>query len=236
MTTRRTTPLSIVSKYCPILDRLAQPARRQPRAWWAWRGGLWVLLAAMPAGILLGGGVPAAPALWDGTLTNELGRPVTLDSFRGQALAISFFYTRCPMPDFCPRLSKNFQEASRKIEAMTNAPGNWHFLSVSFDPEFDTPPVLQAYGQRYQYDPAHWSFLTGEPEQIGALAQAVGSSYKHVAGTFDHNFRTVILDAAGRVRMIFPTGGNLSDQIVEEILKAAAATNQPTAQDLTSRK
>jgi protein SCO1/2 len=52
-------------------------------------------------------------------------------TFRGQALAITFFYTRCPMPEFCPRLSKNFQEASHKLEAMTNAPTNWHFLSDS---------------------------------------------------------------------------------------------------------
>jgi protein SCO1/2 len=179
---------------------------------------------------------PPTPISWEGTLTNELGQPVTWQSYRGQVLAITFFYSQCPMPDFCPRLSKNFQEASRMLEKMGDGPRPWHFLSVSFNPEFDTPPVLKAYGERYEYDPTHWSFLTGKPEQIAALAQAVGVTYKQNAGTINHNFRTIILDAAGRVRMIFPTGGNLSDQIVKEVIKASAPLSTLAAQDQISRK
>jgi protein SCO1 len=212
----------------------------RPRTWarvalWC---GLLVSLTAEPAGLLLStdAAESAAPALLDGQFTNELGQAVTLNSFHGQGLAITFFYTRCPMPDFCPRLSKNFQEASRKLEAMTNAPANWHFLSITFDPQSDTPAVLKAYGELYQYDPAHWSFLTGTPEQIGALARSVGVSYKSNGGMMDHNFRTVIVDAAGRLQMIFPTSGDLSDQIVGQILKAAAVTNQTEAQNQHSLK
>ena len=167
----------------------------------------------------------------DGQFTNELGRAVSLSDFRGQALAITFFYSRCPMPQFCPRLSKNFQEASRKLEAMTNAPSNWHLLSITFDPETDTPAVLKAYGERYEYDSDHWSFLTGAQDQINALGRSVGVSYQAKAGTMDHNFRTVIVDPAGRVQMVFPTSGDLSDQIVEQIIKAAGATNKATAQN-----
>jgi protein SCO1 len=92
---------------------------------------------------------PAAPArnpLLDYKFTNELGQAVSLGDFHGQALAITFIYTRCPLPDYCPRLSKNFQEASQKLEAMAGAPTNWHFLSFSFDTEFDTPAMLKAYG------------------------------------------------------------------------------------------
>src|SRR6266480_87181 len=66
--------------------------------------------------------------------TNELAQSVSLSDFRGQALGITFFFTRCPIPNFCPRLSRNFQEASRKLLATPNAPTNWHFLSFSFDP------------------------------------------------------------------------------------------------------
>lgn len=201
------------------------------RAWC----GRWLLLFAMAAGAMSAGGMPFPAVFWKGTLTNELGQPVTWQSFRGQALAIAFFYTRCPMPDFCPRLSKNFQEASRKIKALAHAPENWHFLSVSFNPEFDTPPVLKAYADRYQYDPAHWSLLTGDAEQIRALAEAVGVAYRPNGGTIDHNFRTVILDANGQVRTIFPTGGDLSDQIAEEILRAAAASNGQPATAGASR-
>ena len=85
---------------------------------------------------------PRNPLL-DYKFTNELGQAVSLGDFRGQALAITFIYTRCPLPDYCPRLSKNFQEASQKLAAMPNAPTNWHFLSISFDPDTDTPPVLK---------------------------------------------------------------------------------------------
>jgi len=157
--------------------------------------------------------------------TNELGQAVSLGDFPGQALAITFFYTRCPLPDYCPRLSKNFQSASQKLEALPAAPANWHFLSISFDPEFDSAEVLKAYGQFYQYDPAHWSFLTGSKEKIYELAQRAGVTIQNRDGAINHNFRTLIIDASGRLQMVFPTSGDLSDEIVAEIIKAAAATN-----------
>jgi protein SCO1 len=168
-----------------------------------------------------GTGRPRSPLL-DYKFTNELGQSVSFNDFRGQALAITFFYTRCPLPNFCPRLSMNFQEASQKLEAMTNTPTNWHFISVSFDPEFDTPEILRSYGNNYHYDPAHWSFFTGPPEKIAELAHASGVEYKASDGTINHNFRTLIVNAQGHLQMIFPTSGDLSDQIVSEILKATA--------------
>jgi len=69
--------------------------------------------------------------LLDYAFTNELGQPVTLGQFRGKALALTFIFTRCPNPDYCPRLSKNFQEAAEKLRATPGAPTNWHFLSVT---------------------------------------------------------------------------------------------------------
>lgn len=163
--------------------------------------------------------------LLDYKFTNELGQAVSLNDYRGQALAITFFYTRCPLPEYCPRLSKNFQEASQKLEAMPDAPTNWHFLSFSFDPTFDTPAMLKAYGESYQYDPKHWSFLTGPADKIGELARQSGVTYQFEDGTINHNFRTLIVDATGHLQTVFPVTGDLSDQIVAEILKAAAATN-----------
>ena len=180
--------------------------------------------AALPA-------TPEAPPsrarhpLLDCKFTNELGQAVSLGDFRGQALAITFFFTRCPIPDYCPRLSKNFEQASRKLLALTNAPGNWHFLSVSFDTESDTPALLKAYGERYHYDPRHWSFLTGPPDKIAGLAAQSDVKFERDSAFFNHNFRTLIIDAAGHLQLSFPIGGDLSDAIVAEILKAAAVTN-----------
>jgi protein SCO1 len=164
--------------------------------------------------------------LLDYPFTNELGRAVRLNDLRGQALALTFFFTRCPIPEYCPRLSKNFQEAARKLSSRPGAPTNWHFLSVSFDTEGDTPPVLKAYGQRYQYDPDHWSFLTGPSNKIAELAAFSDVEFKRDGFFFNHNFRTLIIDPAGHLQMVFPIGGDLSEAIAEEILKAAALTNR----------
>jgi len=163
--------------------------------------------------------------LMDYQFTNELGQAMSLGEFRGQALAITFFFTRCPIPDYCPRLSKNFQEAARKLSSMPGGPTNWHFLSVSFDTEFDAPTVLKAYGERYQYDPKRWNFLTGPADKIAELARLSGVTIDRASSLFNHNFRTLIIDAAGHLQTTFPMGGDLSDAIVEEIRRAAAVTN-----------
>ena len=178
----------------------------------------------------------AAPPDWrsellDYPFTNELGQAVRLSDFPGQALAITFFYTRCPLPEFCPRLSRNFQAVTQKLESQPDAPANWHLLSVSFDPEFDSPAMLRAYGQSYHYDPARWSFLTGPADEIHKLAQAVGVTVTADGTLLNHNFRTLIIDASGRLQTVIPIGGDLSDQIAVELLKAAAVTNQAISLD-----
>lgn len=160
--------------------------------------------------------------------TNELGQPVSLSDFRGQAIALTFFFTRCPIPEFCPRLSRNFEAVQRKLRTIENAPTNWHLLSVTFDPARDTPEVLKAYGATYQYDPAHWSFLTGPKEKIAELARLCDVKFDPENGIFNHNFRTLIIDASNHLQMVFPTSGDLSESIVQELLKAAGATNRIT--------
>jgi protein SCO1 len=172
--------------------------------------------------------------LLDYKFTNELGQAVSISDFRGQALAITFFFTRCPMPEFCPRLSKNFQMASQKLSAGGEGFTNWHFLSITFDPETDTPEVLKAYAERYQYDPRHWSFLTGPADKISELARGSGVKADPENGLINHNFRTLIITPAGHLQMVFPMSGDLSDAIVSEIRKAIAATNPPAASVIPS--
>jgi protein SCO1/2 len=169
---------------------------------------------------------PSRHPLLDYKFTNELGQAVSLSQFKGQAMAITFFFTRCPIPDFCPRLSRNFEEAALSLSTMPTAPTNWHFLSVSFDTTYDTPDVLKTYAERYHYDPSHWSFLTGPQDKIIELARQSDVNIEREGDFFNHNFRTLIIDAAGHLQMNFPVGGNLSDAIVREILKAAAVTNR----------
>lgn len=172
--------------------------------------------------------------LRDYKFTNELGRPVSLGDLRGQAIALTFFFTRCPIPQYCPRLSRNFEEVQRKLSLMVNAPTNWHLLSVTFDPAHDTPEVLRTYAASYHYDRAHWSFLTGPSDKIAELARLCDVTFEPASGFYNHNFRTLIIDASNRLQMVFPTSGDLSDAIVQELLKGAAATNE-ILQNLANR-
>jgi len=159
--------------------------------------------------------------LMEYAFTNQLGQPVTLSSFRGQALAITFFFTRCPIPEYCPRLSKNFEEACAELKAMPKAPTNWHLLSVTIDPEFDTPAALRLYAKRYEHDPKHWSFLTGPKDKVAELARESGIAMQPDQGLLTHNFRTLIVDPGGRLQMSFPISGDISDGIASELVKAA---------------
>jgi len=153
--------------------------------------------------------------------TNELGQAVSTSQFKGKALAITFIFTTCPFPEFCPRMSINFAEVQKKLLAMPKAVTNWHLLSITFDPEVDTPAVLQGYARRFEYDPRHWNFVTGELIDITAIAEQFGLQFWRQDNTINHNLRTVVVDTQGRVQKILPENKWTSDQLVAEIVKAA---------------
>src|SRR5207253_7857688 len=83
--------------------------------------------------------------------TNQFGQPISTAQYKGKALAITFLFTRCPFPTFCPLVANHFAEAQQKLLARPNGPANWHLLTISFDPDFDKPAVLKAYAERYKY-------------------------------------------------------------------------------------
>jgi protein SCO1/2 len=155
--------------------------------------------------------------------TNQLGQAVSLSQFRGQALAITFIFTRCPFPTFCPLVSRNFEEVQKKLLAQPNAPTNWHLLTITFDPEYDTPPRLKGYARQYNADAAHWSFLTGTLIDITAIAEQCGLLFWRDGDgvNISHNLRTAVVDAQGRVQKILPENKWTSQELAEEILKAA---------------
>ena len=164
-------------------------------------------------------------AMPDYPFTNELGQAIHLGQFKGQALGLTFIYTRCPLPMFCLRMSSNFADACRKLSTMPDAPKNWQLLSISFDPEHDTPQMLKGYAKRYDYDTNHWSFATGALIDIDAITEQFGLMFpREGAGvTFNHNLRTVVVDAQGRVQKVFTGNEWKVEDFVEEMVKAAAA-------------
>jgi len=162
-------------------------------------------------------------ALPDYHFTNQLGQAVSLSQFRGQALAFTFIFTRCPFPTFCPLMSNNFEAAQEALLHNPQAPTNWHLLTISFDPEFDTPEQLKSYAATHQADPARWDFLTGALVDITALGEQVGLQFWRdpAGGGINHNLRTVVVDARGRIQKVFPEKKWTVEELTAEIVKAA---------------
>jgi protein SCO1/2 len=152
--------------------------------------------------------------------TNQLGRAVSTAQFKGQAVGITFIFTRCPLPNFCPKMTSNFQEVQKKILGMANGPTNWHLLTISFDPEFDTPEILKAYADRYKADPEHWSFLTGDIGEIATISEQFGQMFWKDEGALNHNLRTAVIDASGKVQKVFQGNNWTTEEMVAEIVKA----------------
>ncbi len=158
----------------------------------------------------------------DYRLTNQLGQPIMTTQFKGDALAITFLFTRCPFPTFCPRLANDFEETQQKLLTLQAGPTNWHLLTISFDPEFDKPSILKSYAEAHQYDPAHWTFATGDLSDVSALGDLFGLAFWHDStGSITHNMRTAVIDANGRLQRVFEGKDWTSAELVAEIVKAA---------------
>lgn len=164
---------------------------------------------------------PGAP-MPDCLLTNQLGQPLRLSDAKGRALALTFIFTRCPLPTYCPRMNKHFAEVSDAL-SQSGAPSNWHLLSISFDPEFDTPERLASYAGNYGSNPAHWTFATGATEEIRRLGANFGLTFAREGGSFNHNLRTVVVDAAGKVQKVFTNNEWKPGELIEEMKKAMLA-------------
>ncbi len=161
--------------------------------------------------------------------TNSFGKRVSLSDFAGQAYAFTFVFTRCPFPTFCPRMSSNYSEAFKLLNAETNTVKNWHLLTISFDPEFDTPERLKEYSEYYHPDPKKWDFLTGAMMDIDAITELVGLVFAYEKGTFNHNLRTVVIDKNGQLRMIFKGNEWKPEELAAELI--AGAKGEPIPAD-----
>lgn len=160
----------------------------------------------------------------DYRFTNQLGQAVNLTDLRGQALAITFIFTRCPFPTFCPLMSNNFKSAHELLLKNPNAPTNWHLLEITIDPEYDTAQRLNSHAALFRADPARWSFLTGTLMDVTALSEQFGLQFtREPGGSISHNLRTVVVDTAGRVQAIIPENKWTPQELVDELVKAAAA-------------
>ncbi|HVV73452.1 MAG TPA: SCO family protein [Verrucomicrobiae bacterium] len=154
-------------------------------------------------------------------LTNQFGQAFSTTRFKGQAFAITFLFTRCPFPTFCPRMANNFEEVQQALLGSTTSPTNWHLLTISFDPDFDTPAVLKAYAEAHQYRPEHWTFATGSLSEITTLGDQFGLTFWRENGSINHNLRTIVVDSNGRVRKVYEGNAWTSAELAKELGQAA---------------
>lgn len=157
--------------------------------------------------------------------TNSFGKELKLSSLKGTAYAFTFIFTRCPFPTFCPRLNSHFEAVQKSLKTMTNGPANWALLSITIDPDFDTPVVLKNYSTRYAPDANHWHWLTAPLIDITAIGEQFGLQFwrANPSEPINHNVRTVVVDAAGVVQWITPDNEFKPDMLVEQLVKAAKA-------------
>jgi protein SCO1 len=151
-------------------------------------------------------------AVPDFHFTNQNDRRIHLAQFRGEPLLVTFIYTRCPLPDYCVRMSNNFVEIARTLKQSNPAAfAKLQMLSITLDPSFDDPHVLRGYGKGYigAADPGlkHWTLATGSPAEIRKAAQFFGLSYEQQNGQVVHNLRTTLIDPNGKVFQLYSGNG-----------------------------
>jgi protein SCO1/2 len=163
----------------------------------------------------------------DGKFIDQNGAPASLASYRGHRVAMTFIYTRCPLPEFCPLMDRNFAAVQKTI-ASTPALSDVRLITVTIDPAFDTPAVLKPYAKRRGADPKIWSFLTGEPAEINTFGSQLGIYVEHnpqSAIDITHNLRTVVIDPNGRLVTVHNGNSWTPSELVADISAVPAPTH-----------
>lgn len=171
--------------------------------------------AALAAGLLAEG--DAAP---DAALIDSRDRRRAFSDWKGAPTLLTFIYTRCPLPNFCPLMDKHFATIQRAILA-DPALAPVQLVSVTFDPDHDTPAVLAAHARKVGADPARWTFLTGDRVTIDRFAAKFGVSVLREDAELTHNLRTILIGADGTIRKIYG-GSDWTPAAVIDDLRAAA--------------
>jgi len=166
----------------------------------------------------------AGQAVKDAPLVDQDGKPRPFSSFTGHRLAVTFIYTRCPLPDFCPLMDTHFASVQKTIMS-TPALADVRLLTVTLDPEFDRPAILKAHARRREADPAIWTFLTGEPAEVNRFATQFGLYVEHNpqnAIDVTHNLRTAVIDPEGRLVTVHSGNSWTPAELVADLTAAPA--------------
>jgi protein SCO1/2 len=172
--------------------------------------------------------VPASgDAVPDFKLRNQDGRAIHLGQFKGKALLITFIYTRCPLPNFCPRVTRNFAVVDKQLAANSRLYDRTHLMCVSFDPENDTPERLRAYGATYIGSDAnkafaHWDFAVPDKPVLSEMAKFFDLGMTNEAdSTITHTLSTTLIGPDGKVVRFYPGNEWTVEQVLADVKQSA---------------
>jgi protein SCO1/2 len=154
---------------------------------------------------------------------NQSGKHVSIGEFKGKVLLVTFIYTRCPLPDFCPRMSQNFAKIDKALAAEPTLYAKTHLLSISFDPEYDTPAVLRSYGGAYtgnytQEKFRHWDFAApGKTDQESVYKFFDIGVTPEKDHSITHSLSTVVIGPDGKVFKWYATNDWTPEQVVGDV-------------------
>jgi protein SCO1/2 len=174
----------------------------------------------LPAASVLSPGQPVS----DAALVDESGAPRQLAGFRGHVVAVTFTYTRCPLPDFCPLIDRHFKAVQEHVRVDPVLKDRVRLLSVTLDPEYDTPAVLLKHAAGLSADPAVWRFATGARSEVERFGSQFGvSTMREAAGApgLEHNLRTAVIDGEGRLTTVLNGGDWTPSDLIAALRKAA---------------
>ncbi len=160
----------------------------------------------------------------DFRLVNQDGKQISIHGYRGKALLLTFIYTRCPIPEYCTMMSNNFAQIDQQLRKDPQLGGKAHLLSVTLDPEYDTPAVLRSYGAAHtgKYSDekfATWEFAGGTKDEVKEIAQHFGLRYFQDSDQILHGLRTVIIQPDGKVLKVYEGNEWKPDEVMQELKK-----------------
>ena len=174
--------------------------------------------ANAPHELQVGDPVPSVP------FVNQDGKTLHLTDFKGKAVLLTFIYTRCPNPDFCPRISGQFAAVENELAKSPADYAGTRLLSVTLDPTYDTPPVLRKYGLAYLNNNAagfgHWEFVATTPDDLQPLATEFGLEYSVEDNQIAHSMNTILIGADGKVAKQWPGNDWKTDEVVAAMRQA----------------
>ena len=154
------------------------------------------------------------------SLLDQRGEPFSLEDLRGQVVLVTFIYTRCPLPDYCPRMMLNFAEIKERFAARLGR--DVSLLTITFDPKHDTHETMARYGRSFGNDGPGWYMLTGTPSEIQRVADAFGIEFWPDEGLLTHTLQTAVLDRHSRLYATIE-GKDFSIEQLAHVVRSALA-------------